>query len=325
MKRFSAARCALCALGMLILILDSKTSLDAAREAVDVCMRTVVPSLLPFFMLSGILVGSLSPAGQPLLRPLGRLLGIPTGAEGLLIPSFLGGYPVGAGAVRDAWRRGLLDREDAQAMLAYCNNPGPAFLFGIAAPMCSSPGEGWALWGIQLLSALTVGLLQNRTPSSRQVSLPEAPAGTRDALKQALQLTAQVCGWVILFRIAAAFCSRWFLWALPAWARAAAVGLLELTNGTVELGTVSSPALRFLLTSMLLSFGGLCVQLQILSATRGLGRKRFFAGKLLQTLLSGIFALARIRGCFAAAAVVPAVLVLKKITKRGGNPRLSVV
>ena len=105
------------ALGMLILILDTKTALWGATQGIDLCIRSVIPSLFPFFLLSGILVKSLMGAKLPLLRPVGRLLGIPKGAEALLISGFLGGYPVGAKCIRDAWNRGGISKQDAERML----------------------------------------------------------------------------------------------------------------------------------------------------------------------------------------------------------------
>ena len=42
--------CTAAALGMLVLILDSKTALAGAREGIDLCIRTVIPSLFPFFL-----------------------------------------------------------------------------------------------------------------------------------------------------------------------------------------------------------------------------------------------------------------------------------
>ena len=40
----------LAALGMIVLILDAKTALSGAREGIDLCMRTVIPALFPFFI-----------------------------------------------------------------------------------------------------------------------------------------------------------------------------------------------------------------------------------------------------------------------------------
>ena len=89
------------AAGMVVLILDSRTALMGASEGVALCLKTVIPSLFPFFILSGILSGSLMGLEFPILRPIGRVLGMPNGSEMLLVSGFLGGYPVGAKAVRD--------------------------------------------------------------------------------------------------------------------------------------------------------------------------------------------------------------------------------
>ena len=81
---------------MLALILDGRTAIDGARQGIELCLRTVIPSLFPFFVLSILLTSSLLGSSLAVLRPLGRLFGMPDGAESLLIPAFLGGYPVAA-------------------------------------------------------------------------------------------------------------------------------------------------------------------------------------------------------------------------------------
>lgn len=93
-------------LGMLALILDGRTAIEGARQGIGLCLRTVIPSLFPFFVLSILLTSSLLGSSLIVLRPLGRLFGMPEGAESLLIPAFLGGYPVGAQNVAAAFRSG---------------------------------------------------------------------------------------------------------------------------------------------------------------------------------------------------------------------------
>lgn len=311
----------LSALGMLVLILDSQTALQGAREGVELCVRTVIPSLFPFFVLSGILVSRLMGFSMPFLRPVGWLLGMPQGTESLLVSSFLGGYPVGAKAVQDAWANGYLTKEDAQRLLSFCNNAGPAFLFGMAGPLFSSRYAGWALWGIHILSALLTGLLFRSEPLTHGAMPEEEPASLPDALQNALRVTAQVCGWVVLFRILCAFLNRWFLWLLPGWAGVAVTGLLELTNGCVQLAVLESETVRFLLCSGMLSFGGLCVLLQTVSVTRGLSLKFYFTGKLLQTLLSLLLSMLYLRmlSPLWIFTLFPLILI-KKSRKKGGIP-----
>lgn len=308
------------ALGMLLLILDSKTALSGAREGIELCLQTVIPSLFPFFILSGILVNSLMGTSLPFLRPLGRLLGMPEGTESLLISGFLGGYPVGAKSVRDAWKDGHVEKEDAERLLSFCNNAGPAFLFGMAAPMFSDPLAGWILWGIHILSALGAGFLFRQKPK-RPAALPSGNNVTvAQAMQNALFVTAQVCGWVILFRVITSFLNRWFLWLLPAWGQMAVMGLLELANGCVGLHTIASQPVRFLLCAAMLSCGGLCVTMQTLSVTRGLNLKLYFSGKLVHTLLSILLSLMYL-GKLSPMWLLPLPLLLlaKKKAKKGSN------
>ena len=84
------------AFGLLLLILDAKTALQGAQEAVVLCTSVVIPSLFPFFVLSGMLASAASGGGNKSLRPLERLLGVPIGAGGLFLTGLLGGYPTGA-------------------------------------------------------------------------------------------------------------------------------------------------------------------------------------------------------------------------------------
>lgn len=314
----------LAALGMGILILDSRTALEWGAEGIDLCFRTIIPSLFPFFLLSGILVSSFAGSSIQILRSLGRLLRMPDGTETLLISGFLGGYPIGAAAIREAWHQGSLQKEDAERLLSFCNNAGPAFLFGMAAQFFSERNAAWVLWGIHILSALTVGVLFRKEPQKSSI----VPARERKTLPQALNsailATAQVCGWVILFRVLCGFLTRWFLWLLPDWTQVLICGLLELANGILELDKLSSRELRFLLCSVVLSFGGLCVLLQTYSAARGLNIRYYVMGKLSQSIVSLLLSLLYLRILSRWwVLLMPAILFLrKKSGKRGSNPRL---
>ena len=90
------------AIGISLLILDSKTALAGAQSGVELCIRTVIPSLFPFFLFSILLTTSLMGRRIRILRPLCRLCRIPEGAESILIAGCLGGYPVGAQCVSQA-------------------------------------------------------------------------------------------------------------------------------------------------------------------------------------------------------------------------------
>ena len=217
--------------GMLALILDGRTAIDGARQGIELCLRTVIPSLFPFFVLSILLTSSLLGSSLAVLRPLGRLFGMPDGAESLLIPAFLGGYPVGAQNVAAAFRSGQLTKPEAERMLSFCSNAGPAFLFGMAAAMFPRRWMAWALWGIHIVGALFAALLIPGKPAAPVRLTKTSPHSPASALNTAITVMATVCGWVVLFRVLLAFLKRWFFWILPAAVQVAVTGILELSNG----------------------------------------------------------------------------------------------
>lgn len=272
--------------GMLILILDSQTALLGARQGLALCLQTIIPSLFPFFLLSVLLTGSLLGSRCPFPNALRLSLGIPHGAESILLTGLLGGYPVGAQAIGQAYQNGHISKEDAEHMLAFSSNAGPAFLFGIVAGMFPEKRYAVLLWGIHIASALLVGLLYPQKHTASPIHISHAPPTLSGALTNALQITAAVCGWIILFRIVLSFLERWILWWFPDEIQVIISGLLELSNGCCQLNAISDRKVRFVCTSGLLAWGGFCVCLQTASVTEGLSLRSYYLGKLLQTLFS---------------------------------------
>lgn len=271
------------AVGGFVLILDSKTALYGASEGVELCLRTVIPTMLPFFVLSLLLTGSLAGTSIPLLRPLGKLCAIPEGGEVLFLVGILGGYPTGAQAVAHAYESGQLSRNTARRLLGFCSNAGPAFLFGIVASRFCRMRYAWILWAIHILGAVAAGvLLPGRRAETAKIS-PAPVLTIQQALKKSVRILSEVCGWIILCRVVIAFCERWFLWLFPNWVQLLFTGMIELANGCWQLGTIPDEGVRFVMASAMLSMGGLCVLLQTKSVTKSLGLGQYFPGKLIQT------------------------------------------
>lgn len=99
------------------------------------------PLAVSLFVLSILLTSSLLGSSLAVLRPLGRLFGMPDGAESLLIPAFLGGYPVGAQNVAAAFRSGQLTKPEAERLLSFAATRGLRSCSAWRRPC--SPAGGW--------------------------------------------------------------------------------------------------------------------------------------------------------------------------------------
>ncbi len=280
------AKCILAAMGMLVMILDAKQALVGAKEGMLLCAQAIIPTLLPFLVLSSILTSSLTGSQLPWTKPLARLLHIPVGAESAFLVGLLGGYPSGAQAVSQLYQSGNITESTAQRMLGFCSNAGPAFIFGIAGAAFTDIRHSWTLWGIHIISAIIVAWTLPHHAAIITTKQDAKKITLSDAVKRSVMILAQVCGWVILFRILLGFMQRWVLWLLPIPLQVLLCGLLELANGCALLPKIEPEGLRFLICGAILSFSGICVWMQTAAVTGKLGLGKYGIGKILQTIIS---------------------------------------
>lgn len=278
------------ALASLVLILDSRTAMNAAAEAVELCLRTAIPSLFPFFVLSAILVPF---ASRLRLRKLGDLLNLDPGWEAIFLLGCLGGYPVGAQCVAQGYASGKLNPAQARRMLGFCTNCGPSFLFGIVGAAFERPIAAWIIAVISVHSAMMVGILWPGK-AQNEGSFPDLPSVTvPQAVQRGIRSMGSVCAWIILGKVLLAFGDKWVLSSLPDRLRLLITGLLELTNGCLTLKTCSDERFRFVLACVMVTFGGLCVAMQVsaLCSDAGLDDAQYLPQKALQALLAGALAI----------------------------------
>lgn len=265
-------------------------SATAAREGVALCLQTVLPSLFPFFVLSSLLVQSdvprlLSRAMAGVMYP---LFGVSGAGASALILGLLGGYPVGARTVAELYGRGEIAREEAEQLLAFCNNSGPGFFLGVCGTaVFGSARAGAYLYLIHVGAALVTGVLLRRNlglPRRKAVSRQRAPFDLAAAVQGSFAAVGSVSAFVIFFMVLLRLLSLVpALAALPPLPRAALFGFLEMTNGVNAL-----PATRtgFVLCAAIMNWGGLSVQAQTCAMLAGsaLSARRCVIGKAVQAL-----------------------------------------
>ena len=273
-KRTAAALIA----GGAALIMDSRCAAQSARDALDLCARTLVPSLFPLLVIAAALVPCLGALRIPILA---RTLGIPSGSEGIWLLGAFGGFPVGAASIAQSAQCGALPKSDGERMLGLCSLCGPAFLFGVL-PQFLPMDEVLAIFLIQIETSLVLGAwwpggsTGTLSPVSRSVSFPEA-------VQKGIHAILSLCAWVTLAGVAAGFLRRWLFPFLPEPVATICTGLLELTGGIFALANHG----RFLLATLFVCFGGVSVLLQIggLAAEAGLSMGPCVMQKLLHAAL----------------------------------------
>ena len=267
---------------MLLLLSSAQAAAEGCRKALGVCASLIIPSLFPFFVLSSLLnaLGLPGLLGRALAPTAMRVYGISGAGASALLMGLCGGYPTGAAYIAQLEKNGAVTPREAERLLAFCNNSGPAFLIGgVGCGVFHSLPAGLLLYAAHVAAALLTGLFfrqRTHTGEIPPVFLDSAdPASAlSDAVRQAVTAILNVCGFVLFFSVLLAVLdSRGLTAALvtllsrslgasPALARPLLAGLLELGSGVALMeGLPLSPA-SLALAAFLCGWGGLAVFLQ---------------------------------------------------------------
>ena len=287
----------LCLAGLLVWFLaDAGGVRDVMQEALRLCARSVIPSLFPFMVVTSVLLslgfGELAaPWLAGLMEPLFR---VPGAGSAALLLGLVGGYPIGAQTAAELYRDGLVSREEAERMLAFCNNSNPVFLISVlGAGVFGSVRAGVWIWLIHVFSALLTGLAFRGTgagarpsrtadrPVFRAMGLIPAFVG---AVRSSVSGMLSVCGFVAFFYVLAHP-----LAALGGRLGPCLVGITELFSLTPLL---TPDRFGFILAAGAAGWGGISVLCQTLAVLEGSGLRlrNCLLGKAVQGLLSLLLA-----------------------------------
>ena len=281
---------------------------QSVLQGAQLCVTLLLPGLFPFFILSSLAVklGFADLLGL-LFKPLmGPLFHLPGNCACGLILGLLGGYPTGARTAAVLYREGLCSRQQAQRLLGFCNNCGPAFLLGtVGYGLFGELRYGLLLAGVHTGAACLTGMILNRcatdafdtaesAPSKSVAALPAAfVSSVTESFQSLLNLFAFVLCFsaiaklLLLSPLPAHFSALLAPFFVPENAEALFLGLFEMTLGVTAVQTGSIEE-RLILTSALLGWGGLCVHCQVLALLQDtdLSPASYFKGKALHALLS---------------------------------------
>lgn len=302
----------------LSLMLYPQDSMSAAREGLKLCYNVIIPSLFPFFVLSALVVdlglaGYIGRALEGLMRP---LFNVPGACASAFVLGFVGGYPVGARTALNLYQKGMCTKTEAERLLSFCNNSGPAFILGVVgAGVFASSRVGVLLYLAHAAASICVGLFfrfYRRGKKGREARVSpkfEAERFTTaftGAVKNSFLSTLNICAFVVFFTVVIRL--LFLSGALPAlarllgvllsplgftqeWAERLLTGAIELSSGVWTLSGAGGMAGRMSMAAFMLGWAGLSVHCQVLSflGGSGLSVRTYIAGKFLHGGLAALF------------------------------------
>lgn len=295
------------------LIIFPFDAVEAAKRGIDMCLYIVIPSLFPFFVVATFsaetgLSRKISKSASYFMKP---IFGLGGSCAVPFILGLIGGYPVGTKATVELYKNGHCTKREAERLLSFCNNSGPAFIFGIVGGFIfGSTKAAVIIYTVHILSSIVIGIASNILfpikEDSHSSFVPAAGRKKRISSSFIVSVTSSVAsminisGFIIFFSVLICILSisgvipylAGFLSGLTGSelvSYSLLSGMVEMTSGVCSLNIVycSIPAAAAAV-SFILGWAGLSVHCQILSLTADtdLSTTPMFIGKLLHGLLS---------------------------------------
>jgi sporulation integral membrane protein YlbJ len=151
-----------CTIFIALVIRFPEQSYEAAKKGLNLWFTIVVPSLLPFFVGSSLLIhlGVVDFLGilmEPIVKPLFRCPGI---AAYIFVMSITSGYPMGPKLTSQLRMENKISSSQAQRILSFANTSGPLFMIGaVAVGMLNNPKMGTIICISHYCAAILTGTL----------------------------------------------------------------------------------------------------------------------------------------------------------------------
>ena len=244
-------------------------------SGLSLCVDGVIPSLFPFAVLSSFFIKTeftkwvsrpFSGISKVLYRTRGEVFA-------LWLTGLVAGFPIGAKTAAGMYRSGTLSKREAEVGAAFSNGPSPAFVIAFCGAFFDTPLAGIMLFCTLALSSIICGAVVCRIFGSGWVFRSERLTQSLNssvlssftgACISGWESVNTVCSFVIFFSALLSLGEGLMKDFLNNSVRVAIFrGIFELTAGISALGEgIPSIYWRFVLSAFLLSFSGLCANMQ---------------------------------------------------------------
>ncbi len=251
--------CGMIALLIILIVAQPQICRDSAYKGLLLCGRIIIPSLFPFTMCVLFIMKS------GVLEELSKSTGLDFYEIGIILLSFIGGYPIGAKLLNEAVKEKQISPQRAARMLNFCVNAGPAFIVGaVGEGLLQSRELGYCLLLAHIIASAVLGTFICLTMKKEQVNTQNKTQRQSFAdnfvasAAEAASSVMSICGFVILF----AFINGYISYLAQRFTFLKPVTLLtEVTNAVSQTDNLFTIA-------FLLGFSGFGIWFQVISLVR---------------------------------------------------------
>lgn len=285
---------------IILFIIDTTGISKAVYDSLINCIVIIIPSLFAFMVLSSFIIstGLYKIIFNPLIFILKKLLKINEHQSAIFILSILGGYPIGAKLISQSLKDNTLKEAEARKMMSYCYAAGPSFITAIVGTnVFGSIKAGIIIYLSNILACFIMAFFiniknkPNKTKIKTSIYISEEKLIT--AIISSAKALFEICALIVGFSIIIRIISYLPIKKISDLMNISFQNLSAFIASLTEISNIStfSPNINLLpMLSALLSFGGICVLMQVKNILKNnLIIKTFIIYRIICAALSALF------------------------------------
>ena len=296
---------------MVQILTSSESILDSVSFSFEIWKNNIFPSLFPFFVLSEILInyGFIELVSE-LFKPIMNKFFKSSGAGAFIfIMSLVSGFPSNSKYVRELYLSGMINEYEGSKLLTFTHFSNPLFILGtISILFLNNKEVGLLILACHYFGNLIVGFLfknyyvsncddsnfsfknaifnMHKKRISNNKSFGEILSS---ALLNGINTLFLIFGVVTFFLVITTILDNIF--SLPSYYQSILNGFFEMTQGLKYVSLLPIPLkIKGTLSVMFISFGGICVHMQVISILSDTKIKYFpfFVARVIHACVSSL-------------------------------------
>ena len=287
-------------ISLIELVINKTIIFNTISYSLRLWVNSIIPSLFPFFVVSEILISynitSYIPKSLKIIFK--KLFNVNDSILTLFFLSIISGFPSSSKNIRYMYDNDLIDENIASHALIFTHFANPLFILGtVSVFFLHDERLGLIILISHYLPNVILGIITrnniqntNNETNYNNISISFSKIFI-SSIKNSIDTLFMILGILTCFMVMSTIITNIF--SFDIYTESLIKGVLEMTMGLKSISVLNIPDFyKVIISSMILSFGGISVHMQILSFIEdtNISYKPFFIARIYHSILSGVFA-----------------------------------
>lgn len=279
------------------LIINKNMIFDVVYYSLDIWVKSLIPSLFPFFVISDILINYNVTSYIPkfIKRFFRWIFNTEDNVITIFFLSLLSGFPMGARNIRTYYDNGLITSEVGNKALVFTHFANPVFVITILGSIFLGDVRlGYIILLSLYISNIILGILVRGNDSHNDCNITTFKSQSFgvlfiNSIKRSIDTLFLILGILTCFLIMASIFIN--LLNINGYNAVIIKGIMEITMGLKDLGMCNiSDLYKVVIGSFFVTFGGISVHMQVISQiiNTDIKYKYFLMGRIIGSMLAVI-------------------------------------